>query len=77
MLQRKGRRVKAGLEEDALERSVSQSVFIHLSGCLSAHSQYIVFVRASIRLCVHPARICTSVCFIVQANIQNFFKQTR
>lgn len=53
MLQRKGRRVKAGLEEDALERSVSQPLSVSFAVSL----QFIVFERASARVCVHPACI--------------------
>lgn len=72
MLQRKGRRVKAGLEEDALERSVSQPVSISFAASL----QFIVFERASARVIV-PTSCVYSVCFIARANILDFFKQTR
>lgn len=71
MLQREGRRVRAGLEEDALERSVSQS----LSVCVSASShldyrEFIVSVRAGDRVSCASARVCTSasVCFTAQVS---------
>lgn len=68
MLQRKGRRVKAGLEEDALERSVSLYPSLWLSLSLSPRSQPspLSLCSASARvLCtsgVHSARLCVLLC---------------
>lgn len=56
MLQRKGSRVKAGLEEDALERSVSQSLSVSLlhaslSLCTSAAMYSNIYALLWILLC--------------------------
>lgn len=54
MLQRDGRRVEAGLEEDVLERSVSHSLSISFAGSVAAHCLRAMpaFVSADILYCV-------------------------
>lgn len=56
MLQREGSRVKAGLEEDALERSASQSLSVSFAASLFAYSQFIVSAS------VHILHILVHLC---------------
>lgn len=62
MLQRKGRRVKAGLEEDALERSVSQSLSVSFAVSLLTASSLFLCVRASEQIRRAFVCLCVSLC---------------
>ncbi len=64
MLQRKGRRVKAGLEEDALERSVSQSLSVSSAVSLLTPGSLSLCVRelSSARILHVFVRLCVLLC---------------
>lgn len=61
MLQRKGRRVKAGLEEDALERSVSQSLSVSLAVSPLAASSLSLCVQALVSVYILHVFACLCV----------------